>query len=48
MEAYQGRGKSLGLGKKEKKKEKECVEKKRKDCSILWKGVVHERNVCKN
>jgi len=46
MEAYQGRGKSLGVGER-KKEEKECV-KKKKISSYVWKGVVHERDVCKN
>jgi len=47
MEAHQGRGKYLGLEKK-KKEEKKCVKKKERISSYVWKGVVHERDVCKN
>jgi len=47
MEAYQGKGKSFGVGEK-KKEEKECVKKNLKINSYVWKGVVHERDVCKN
>jgi len=38
MEAYQERGKFLGLGK----------EKKKRISSYVWKDVVYERDVCKN
>ncbi len=46
MEAYQKRGKSLELG-KGKRKGRNVWEKK-KISSYGWKGVVHERDVCKN
>jgi hypothetical protein len=45
MEAYQGKGKSLGLG-KGKRREGMC--EKKGISSYVWKGVVHERDVCKN
>jgi hypothetical protein len=43
MEAYQGKGESLGLGKGKGRKEM-CEEK---ISSYVWKGVVHEKDVCK-
>jgi hypothetical protein len=47
MEAYEGRGKFLGLG-KGKRKRKNVRKKKKKISYIVWKGVVNERDVCKN
>jgi len=46
MKAYQGRRKFLGLGKGKRKRRN--VWKKKKINSYGWKGVVHERDVCKN
>ncbi len=46
MEVYQGKGKSLGLG-KGKRREGMCRKKKWGISSYVWK-VVHERDVCKN
>ncbi len=46
MEAYQGtRGESLGLGKGKKKRRNVW---KKKNSFYVWKGVVHERDVCTN
>jgi hypothetical protein len=47
MEAYKERGKFLGLGKR-KEKRKNVWKENKKISYIMWKGVVHERDVCKN
>jgi hypothetical protein len=44
MEAYQRKGKSLGLG-KGKRREGMCVKKRGGISSYVWKVVVHERDV---
>jgi hypothetical protein len=46
MEAYQGE-REISWVEERKKEKKECVKKKRIS-SYVWKGVVHEKNVCKN
>jgi len=43
MEVYQEREESLGLG-EGKRREGLC---EKKISSYVWKGVVHEKNVCK-
>ncbi len=48
MEAYQGRRKSLRLGKGKRKRRNVWKKTKKKISSYVWKGVVHMRNVCKN